>query len=76
MKPVERSSYHNLYVLVQQSSTGSFSLVGTGATVNGLILGTGVYLTMSDAQNEQTVQLLKGNHVEVFHLEYPNKFAK
>jgi hypothetical protein len=76
MKPIARPNHHDLYIVVQQSSTGSFSLVGTGATVNGLILGTGVYLTETDAQNEQTVQLLKGNHVEVFHLEYPNKFTK
>jgi len=55
---------------------GSFTLVGPGASANGLILGTGVYLTMGDAQNEQTVQLLKGNHVEVFHIEYPNRYAR
>lgn len=76
MKPVDRPPHHDLYILLQQSSTGSFTLVGPGSTANGLILGTGVYLNMNDAQNEQTVQLLKGNHVEVFHLEYPNKYAR
>ncbi len=76
MKPVDRPLHHDLYILLQQSSMGSFTLVGPGASANGLILGTGVYLTMGDAQNEQTVQLLKGNHVEVFHIEYPNRYAR
>ena len=76
MKPVDRKSHHDLYIVIQQSSLGSFSLAGPGTSVGGLILGSGVYLNMNDAQQEQTVQLLKGNHVEVFHLEYPNKFIR
>lgn len=75
MKPVDRPNYYDLYVVVQKSSTGSFCLTGQGATINGTILGSGVYATLNDAQQEQTVQLLKGNKVEIFHLEYPVWFS-
>jgi hypothetical protein len=30
---------------------------------------------MNDAQQEQTVQLLKGNRAEIFHIEYPVWFS-
>ena len=70
-KPVDRPTYYDLYFVVQKSSTGLFSLAGPGATINGTLIGTGVYSTLDDAQEEQTVQLLKGNKVEIFHIEYP-----
>ena len=74
-KPVERSQYYDLYFVVQKSTTGSFSLIGPGETINGTFLGTGVYTKMNDAQQEQTVQLLKGNRAEIFHIEYPVWFS-
>ena len=75
MKPVDRPLHHDLYIVVQQSSTGSFMLCGVGGTINGMTLGSGFYHTLELAQQEQTVQALKGIRTEVFHLEYPIKTA-
>ena len=35
--------------------------------------GNGFYVTEKDAQHAQTIELLKGNKVEVYHLEWPIK---
>jgi hypothetical protein len=51
-----------------------FAMSGTGSSINGTMLGAGVYDSLETAQKEQTIQLLRGNHVEIFHLEYPVTF--
>jgi hypothetical protein len=73
MKPVERKSSHDLYVVMQRTSltTAMYALTGVGNSLNGTSLGTGIYDNYNDAEKEQTIQLLKGNKVEIFHLEYP-----
>lgn len=69
MKPVERSGFVDFWILIQQGATGMFNLI----TTNSSAFGTGIYATERDAQHAQTIELLKGNRVEVFHIEWPIK---
>ena len=71
VKPVDRPTHHDVYILVQQSSTGSFMLCGIGGSINGTSLGGGFYHTLELAQQHQTLEALKGVRAEIFHLEYP-----
>lgn len=69
MKPVERSGFVDLYILVQQNSTGTFNQI-TSSTQP---LGNGFYDNLVSAQHAQTIELIKNNRVEIFHLEWPLK---
>ena len=72
MKPVKRSGYVDLWIIVQQANTGTFILTMPSATTN-WSLGVGFYATLEQAQHAQTLELLKNNKVEIFHLEWPIK---
>lgn len=67
MKPVERSGYIDMWILVQQSSTGTFSHFVGGSSE----FGAGYFKTQDQAQHHQTMERLKGNRVEVYHIEWP-----
>jgi len=67
MKPVERSGYIDVWIIVQQGVDGKF----LQQTTHMGALGSGFFATLKDAQHEQTIQLLKGNKVQIFHLEFP-----
>lgn len=69
MKPVERSGHVDLYILVQQNSTGQFNQITTSSQP----LGLGFYQDLLQAQHAQTIELIKNNRVEIFHLEWPLK---
>jgi len=69
MKPVERSGFIDTWILVQQNSDGRFSqFTGIGGTY-----GPGFYESEKEAQKQQTVELLKNNKVQVYHIEWPIK---
>lgn len=67
MKPVERSGYVDFWILMAQSSTGQFVMLTTQIKE----LGAGIFTSEKEAQHQQTVERLKGNNCEVFHLEWP-----
>lgn len=67
MKPVERGGYVDIWILIQQTSDGKF-MQSTGQINN---LGNGFFANEKDAQHQQTMDLLKGNKTQVFHLEWP-----
>jgi hypothetical protein len=69
MKPIERSGHIDMWILVQQGTTGTFNLQTLATSEYGL----GFCKTLEQAQHHQTMELLKGNKVEVFHLEWPLK---
>lgn len=69
MKPVERSGYLDLWILIQQGTTGTFSFQMNASSE----YGAGFCKTLEQAQHQQTMELLKGNRVEIFHLEWPIK---
>ena len=67
MKPIERAGYIDFWILLQQNSSGMFNQVTTSPTT----YGNGFYVTEKDAQHAQTIELLKGNKTQVYHLEWP-----
>ena len=69
MKPVERAGYLDLYILVQQNTSGTFNQI----TLSPQALGAGFFQDLLHAQHAQTIELLKNNRVEIFHLEWPIK---
>jgi len=69
MQPVARQSHIDTWIIVQQLPTGTFSLY----SMNTSEYGPGYFKTLEQAQHVQTLELLKGNRVEIFHLEYPIK---
>jgi hypothetical protein len=71
MKPVERSGYIDIWILIQQSADGKFYYNTTSTTISPF--GTGFFTSERDAQHQQTIELLKGTKCEVFHLEFPIK---
>ena len=71
MKPVERTGFIDVWVLIQQTADGKFYFNSTAQTASPY--GAGFHLSERDAQHQQTLELLKGNKVEVFHLEFPIK---
>jgi hypothetical protein len=66
-KPVERSGFINVWILIQQNVTGTLQML----TTNSSTLGLGFYLTEREAQQAQTIELLKNNKVNVFLIEWP-----
>lgn len=72
MKPVERSGYLDVWILIQQSADGKFYF---NTVASGTIspYGNGFHTSERDAQHQQTLEMLKGNKCEVFHLEFPIK---
>jgi len=66
-KPVERRGYIDAWILIQLNSTGNLHVLNT----NSSSLGSGFYLTEREAQQAQTIELLKNNRVQVFHIEWP-----
>lgn len=67
MKPVERTGYLNLYILVQQNSQGQLFVM----TNHSGQFGSGFFNDLSQAQQHQTMERMKGNTVEIFHIEWP-----
>lgn len=67
MKPVERSGHVDFWILIQQNNTGTFSQF-TGGTSE---FGPGYYKTLEQAQHHQTMERLKGNSLQVYHIEWP-----
>ena len=67
MKPVERKGHVDMWILIQQTSDGKFFMM----TSPSKDLGAGVFSTEREAQHQQTMELLKGNACQVFHLEWP-----
>lgn len=66
-KPVARLASIDLWILLQQGPSGQFSMVTTHSSNFGL----GFYLTEQDALMAQLIELLKGNKVNVFLIEWP-----
>lgn len=71
MKPVERTGYIDLWIIIQLTADGKFYVNAAAPTAS--TFGSGFYVTERDAQHQQTVELMKGNKCEIFHLEYPIK---
>lgn len=67
MKPVERSGHLDLYILVKLDSLGQLVMLcnHTGQ------FGPGWFLDLKTAQQHQIMESMKGNRVEVFHIEWP-----
>lgn len=69
MKPIEREGYIDIWILIQQNTNANFTL----NLAHSSELGVGFHSSLKSAQHAQTMELLKGNKTEVFHLEWPIK---
>ena len=67
MKPVERSGYVDFWILMAQSSTGQFVML----TAPIKELGAGIFTSEKEAQHQQTIERIKGNDCQVYHIEWP-----
>jgi hypothetical protein len=66
MKPVERTGYIDCWIIVKQGSTGQLYFDQAVTP-----LGNGFYKTLTEAQHQQTINLLKNEKTEIFHIEWP-----
>ena len=76
MEPLSIPKTFRVYQLIRMSTkTGlSFSTTGTAAA-GASYIGSGFYLTQSEAEQNRTLETLKdvdGNKFYVFELEFPN----
>ena len=65
------------YQLLRMSTKNSFNISSCGATVANNYIGTGIYLTLQEAEHNRTLETLKdtdGSHntYHIFELEFPN----
>jgi len=65
------------YQLLKMSTKNSFSIHSCGTTVANNYMGTGVYLTLQEAEHNRTMETLKDtdaayNTYHIFELEFPN----
>lgn len=67
MKPVERSGYLDLYILVKLDTLGQLMMLANHQGQFGL----GWFNDLKQAQQHQTMESMKGNRVEIFHIEWP-----
>ncbi len=69
MKPEAIKEHIDLWILIQRTPTGQFQLFSQTMSP----IGPGFYLEQKEAEHIQTIELLKGNKTQLFHLEYPIK---
>lgn len=67
MKPVERQGYIDMWILLSQDTQGKFFMMTTPIQD----LGNGIFASQQAAQHQQTMELLKGNKCQVYHIEWP-----
>ena len=70
MKPIERQTHVDAYVLFKLDVTGKFVIESASATEQG-DLGIGCYSDMKTAQYQQMILALKNIPVQIYHLEHP-----
>ena len=76
MEPLPVPKTMRVYQLVRMSTKTNLNFTTTGASATGTAyIGSGFYLTQSEAEQNRTLETLKdqdGNRFYVFELEFPN----
>lgn len=67
MKPVERTGYIEVWIVVKLGPTGQFFLDTTHVSE----FGSGYFKTELEALHQQTLLMLKGERCNVFKLDWP-----
>ena len=67
MKPVERTGFIEVWIVVKLQSTGQFYMDQSNVSE----FGPGYYKTELEALHQQTLLMLKGERCNVFKLEWP-----
>lgn len=80
IKPPKTLTYYQLFRM--STKTGlNISTCGTAPAVGGNYIGSGVYMTLQEAEHNRTMELLKDqdasfNSYHIFALEFPNPAYK
>jgi hypothetical protein len=76
MEPLPIPKTIKVYQLIRMSTKTSLNFSTTGSAAAGSsYIGSGMYLTLSEAEQNRTLETLKdtdGNKFYVFELEFPN----
>lgn len=70
MKPVEKSQYLTVYLLLWLDTSGKVGIQSSSVTEQG-DMGNGCYSKLETAQYQQTILALKNIKSEIFCIEYP-----
>jgi hypothetical protein len=81
MEPIKPPKTVKFYQLMRMSTKNGFNISSCGATVANNYIGTGVYLTLQEAEHNRTLETLKDtdggyNSYHIFELEFPNPVYK
>jgi hypothetical protein len=74
IKPPRTVKYYQLF---KMTTKNSFNISACGTTSSNNYIGTGVYMTLQEAEHNRTMETLKDtdaahNTYHVFELEFPN----
>ena len=81
METIKPPKTVKFYQLMKMVTKNSFNISACGATVANNYIGTGVYLTLQEAEHNRTLETLKDtdggyNSYHIFELEFPNPVYK
>lgn len=70
MKPLDRPTHIDCYLLLKLNSSGKFEIESANVTENGDI-GVGFYTDLKKVQYQQTILALKNIQTQIYHIEHP-----
>jgi hypothetical protein len=81
MEAIKPPKTVKFYQLMKMSTKNSFTINSCGTTSSTNYIGTGIYLTLKEAECNRTLETLKDtdsvyNSYHIFELEFPNPIYK
>ena len=81
MEPIKPPKTVKFYQLLKMSTKNSFTINSCGTTSSANYIGTGIYMTLQEAEHNRTMETLKDtdggyNSYHIFELEFPNPVYK
>ena len=70
MRPIDRPTTIDAYMLLKLNSSGKFEIEGANCTEQG-DLGYGCYSDLKKVQYQQTILALKNISTHIYHIEFP-----
>jgi len=81
MEPIKPPKTLKFYHLMKMATKTGLNINAVGTTSSGSYIGTGIYMTLQEAEHNRTLETLKDteggtNSYHIFELEFPNPTYK
>ena len=81
MEPIRPPKTVKFYHLMKMATKTGLNISACGSTPTGNYIGTGMYMTLQEAEHNRTLETLKdtdggANSFHIFELEFPNPVYK